>query len=272
MTTFETPGKVLVRVALGSGDVRIDATPDPRTDVELVALRDDDATRSAIAEAIVEARLRGDRTEIVVELPKKGGWSLLGRGPSVGVRVRCPHDADVEVSTASADVTTTGPLGDVEAKSASGDLALDVVAGLRAATASGDVTAREILGEGNAKTASGDVAVRLAHGALSLNLASGDAVVGQAKGPLSIATVSGDQEIEAVERGEIKLQSVSGDVRVGVTPGLLLSIDATSVSGSMQSELPMEDGLQPEGEPVIHLRARTVSGDVRIVRAAGIRI
>ena len=272
MTTFETPGKTLVRIAIGSGDVRIDATPDPRTDVELVALRDDDVTRSAIAEATVEARQRGDRTEVVVELPRRGGWSFLGRGPSVGVRVRCPHGADADVSTASADVTTTGPLGDVEAKCASGDIALDVVGALKASTASGDVTAREILGTGNAKTASGDVSIRLAHGELSLNLASGDAVVGEAKGPLSIATVSGDQEIDSVENGEIKLQSVSGDVRVGVRPGLLLSIDATSVSGSMQSELPMDEGLQPEGEPEIHLRARTVSGDVRIVRASTVPI
>lgn len=267
MTTFETPGKVRVRVALGSGDVRIDSGPEPRTDVELVALRDDDATRTAIAEAVVEARERGDWTEIVVELPRKGGWSFLGRGPSVGVRVRCPQDAEVEVSSASADVTTTGRLGDVEVKTASGDIAVDIVGGLRATTASGDVTAREVIGEGNVKTASGDVVVRLSRAALSMNLASGDAFVTEAKGPLSIATVSGDQEVGSVEAGEIKLQSVSGDVRVGVRAGLKVWIDATSVSGSMTSELAMGGESVEEGEAQVELRARTVSGDVRIVPA-----
>lgn len=267
MTTFETPGQVKLRVSVGSGDVRIDARDEPRTDVELVALRDDEATRNAIAEAIVESRERGDRTEIVVELPRKGGWSFLGRGPSVGVRIRCPHGADAEVSTASADVATTGPLGDIEAKTASGDLAFDVVGSLRATTASGDVAAQEIIGHGEAKTASGDVLVRLGRGPLSLNLVSGDVVVNEAKAALSVATVSGDQEIGSVETGEVKLQSVSGDVRVGVRPGLKLWIDATSVSGSMTSELPMDDGPARSGEPEIELRARTVSGDVRIVRA-----
>jgi DUF4097 and DUF4098 domain-containing protein YvlB len=268
VTTFETPGKVRIRVGLGSGDVQIEASSAPRTEVELIALRDDEATRAAIAEATVEARERGDRTEVVVDIPRKGGWSFLGRGPSIGVRVHCPHGAEVDVSTASADVTASGALGDVEAKSASGDIAFGVVGAFRATTASGDVSVDEVGGEGNVKTASGDVGIRLAHGPLSLNLASGDAIVGEAKGPLSVATVSGDQEIGAVEAGEIKLQSVSGDVRVGVRPGRRLWIDATSVSGSMSSELATGDTPEWSGDVEIEVRARTVSGDVRIVRAS----
>jgi hypothetical protein len=267
VTGFQTPGDVRVRVALGSGDVRIDAGSEARTDVELVPLRDDDVTRQAIADAVVEARERGDRTEIVVEIPRKGGWGFLGRGPSVGVRVRCPEGAGADVSSASADVTTTGRLGDVEVKTASGDVALDVVAGLKVTTASGDVTAREVAGDGNVKTASGDVSVRQSNAALSLSLASGDAVVGEARGSLSVATVSGDQEIGSVETGLIKLQSVSGDVRVGVKPGLRVWIDATSVSGSMTSDLAMGGEPTGEGDVQVELRARTVSGDVRIVPA-----
>jgi len=272
VTTFETPGQVKLCVSIGSGDVRIDGSGEARTEVELVPLRDDEVTRTAIVEATVEARERGDRTEVVVDLPRKGGWGFLGRGPSVGVRIRCPHGADAEVSTASADVATTGSLGDVEAKTASGDLAFDVVGSLRATTASGDVVAQEILGKGDAKTASGDVLVRLGHGPLSLNLVSGDVVVNEARAALSVATVSGDQEIGSVEAGEVKLQSVSGDVLVGVRSGKRLWIDATSVSGSMTSELPMDEGPGGTGEPEIELRARTVSGDVRIVRSTTVPV
>jgi len=270
VTVFETPGKVRVRIGLGSGDVQIEAAPVPRTEVELIPLRNDEATHAAIEEATVESRERGDRTEVVIDIPRKGGWSFLGRGPSVGVRVVCPHEAEIDVSTASADVTATGTLGDVEVKSASGDIAFGVVGGFKATTASGDVNVDEVGGEGNVKTASGDVGVRLAHGSLSLNLASGDVVVGEAKGPLSVATVSGDQEIGAVEAGEIKLQSVSGDIRVGVRAGLRLWIDATSVSGSMSSELSTDDAPGWSGEAQIEVRARTVSGDVRIVRASSV--
>jgi hypothetical protein len=271
VTTFQTPGKVTMRISLSSGDVQIASHGEPRVDVELIPLRNDEITRTAIDEAVVEARERGDRTEIVVEIQRKGaGWGFLGRGPSVGVRISCPEATSAEVSTASADVTTRGPLGNFELKSASGDVAVETVESLKATTASGDVSAIEVLGETNVKTASGDVEIRLAHGALSLNLASGDAVVGDAKGPVSVATVSGDQEVGAVESGEVKLQSVSGDVRVGIRPGRRLWIDATSVSGSMTSELPMESGADTTGagDPEIELRARTVSGDVTIVRAA----
>jgi hypothetical protein len=271
VTTFETPGAVRLRIALGSGDVRIEATDERRTEIELVALRDDEATHLAIDEATVKAQDRADGTEVVVEIPRKGSFGglggLLGRGPSVGIRVRCPHGAAVDASSQSADIVTKGLLDTLEARTGSGDFDFDEVSTLRATTASGDVAVRTIFGNGNVKTASGDVSVREAHGNLSLNLVSGDAIVGTARGPLSVATVSGDQDIAAVQSGEVKLQSVSGDVRVGVRPGLRVWIDATSVSGSMSSDLAMDGAEYGEGEPAIELRARTVSGDVRIVRA-----
>src|SRR5262249_38665808 len=145
-------------------DVQITTHTEPRVDIELIPLRNDEVTRAAIEEAVVEARDRGGVTEVVVEIPRKGaGWGFLGRGPSVGVRASCPEATSADVSTASADATARGPLGDFEVKSASGDVALETVASLKATTASGDVTAAEVLGETNVKTASGDVEIRMAH-------------------------------------------------------------------------------------------------------------
>jgi DUF4097 and DUF4098 domain-containing protein YvlB len=267
MPTFDTPGEVLVRVANEAGEVRIETTDGPTTDVELEALRDDDATHSAIADARVETRERRGRTEVIVEIPRRGGGRLLSRGPEVGVRVHCPHGADLEVSTASADVIARGRLGAVTAQTASGQLELGVANGeVKVSTASGDVTVAEVGGAATIKTASGDVAVRVAGAALSANTASGDVAVTEARGPLVISTVSGDQAIRSIGTGEVKLQAVSGDVEVGIPPGLRLWIDASSVSGSMSSDLDLEDE-QPAGEgEVVELRVRTVSGDVRIQR------
>jgi hypothetical protein len=60
---------------------------------------------------------------------------------------------------------------------------------------------------------------------------------------------------------------VSGDVRVATRPGLALWIDVQSVSGSVSSDL--EVGEAPGGgDAQVELRVRTVSGDVRITRAA----
>jgi DUF4097 and DUF4098 domain-containing protein YvlB len=272
MPVFDTPGKVALKIGLGAGHVSVETDDVKETTVDVEALRNDEVTREAIEAMRIEARDRGGFHEVVVEVPKRsGGWlGALGRGPKIGVRVRCPHDADLRVQTSSADIEVDGRLAEVEVNTASGDVSLDnITVSLKANTASGDVSVGEIGASGAIKTASGDVRVRRANGTLSANLVSGDFELGEAFGDVSIATVSGDQEIAALRGGEhAKVQSVSGDVRVGVAPGLKLWIDGSSVSGSMRSELELEDAPAAEEGPVVELRARTVSGDVQIVRAA----
>jgi DUF4097 and DUF4098 domain-containing protein YvlB len=270
---FETPGKVALKIGIGGGEVSVTTDDVTETTVEVEALRDDDATHEAIGAMTIEARERGGGYEVVVEAPKRShGWLAgLGRGPKIGVRVRCPHGADLRVNTSSADVEADGRYGDVEANTASGDLTFETVSGsFKANSASGDVSVHEVGAAGAIKTASGDARVGRAHGPLSVNLVSGDIELGHAFDRIAIASVSGDQEIGAIRGGEeAKVQSVSGDIHVGIAPGLRLWIDGSSVSGSIRSELELEDGPAPGEEgPVVELKARTVSGDVRIVRSA----
>ena len=86
---------------------------------------------------------------------------------------------------------------------------------------------------------------------------------------MAAKTVSGDQRIGAIREGQIKLQSVSGDVRLGVRPGTRLRIDATSTSGDISSEFDVQDrpSEAPSGAEA-HLQIKTVSGDVELARAA----
>lgn len=272
MPVFDTPGKTALKISIGGGEVRLESEETAQTTVEVEALRDDEITREAIAEMTIEVRDRGGFHEVVVEAPKRsGGWlGALGRGPKIGVRVRCPNGADVRVATSSADVDANGRFGDVEANTASGDVSFEHASGsFRATGASGDIVVREVGGTCSIKTASGDVRIGRVLGPLSANLVSGDVEVGEAFDDVSIATVSGDQEVGSIRGGEhAKVQSVSGDVRVGIAPGLRLWIDGSSVSGSMRSELELEDAPAADEGPVVELKARTVSGDVQIVRAA----
>ena len=62
--------------------------------------------------------------------------------------------------------------------------------------------------------------------------------------------------------------SVSGDVEVAAVSGLVLWIDAQSVSGTMSSELDVGDEPAEPGQEPVELRIRTVSGDVRVARSA----
>ena len=55
---------------------------------------------------------------------------------------------------------------------------------------------------------------------------------------------------------------------VAAVPGLVLWIDAQSVSGTMSSELDVGDEPSEPGQEAVELRVRTVSGDVRVARSA----
>ncbi len=268
MPTFETPAPVALRITVPAGDVVVATWDEPRVDVDVESLRDDDASREAAAATRIESIDRGGRHEIVVQVPKRDGrFGFLGRGPELRVSVRCPEGADVELSTHSADLDVRGPVGDVNAKTASGDAVLGDARSLAFTTASGDLSAGAIAGALTTKGASGDVDVRSVGGIGTVNTVSGDVRIGPTGETMTVNAVSGDIELDAVGAG-VRASTVSGDVRVAARQGLALWIDAQSVSGTLSSELDVED--VPAAEPgarQVELRIRTVSGDVRIARS-----
>ena len=271
MHVFETPGKTRIRVRNASGVVAVEASETGQTTVELEALRDDEATRDAIERATVEAH--GNEVRVEVDAGKGFGvgpaWISFGRTPQIGVRIRCPEGADLDCATASADLTATGRLGEVEAKSASGDIAVRDVEALRVQSASGDVRSERIAGEARIQTVSGDVRLGPVGGQLTATLVSGDFEADEGRSDVAVKTVSGDQRIDAVREGQIRMQSVSGDVRIGVRPGVRLLIEANSTSGDITSEFDVHD--RPSEVPTTteaRLHVKTVSGDVEIVRAS----
>jgi len=270
VTTFETPGHVALRVALSGGEVGIETTDEQSVEIELVPLRDNDLTRKAIAEARVELTERGAGHEVVVQIAKSSGFAI-GRGSKVGIRVRCPRGSDLDLRASSAELDAAGVLGAVDVRTASGDVSLEDVSTLRVDTASGDVRVRDVDGALSLRTASGDATVRRCGGALAANLVSGDLSVGEAAAGLAVTTVSGEVRVHAAGGGDIRVQSVSGDVHLAIKPGERLYVDAGSVSGTMSSELGLDDAPPTDSSgPVLEVRVRTVSGDLEIVRATAV--
>jgi Toastrack DUF4097 len=267
MKVFETPGDVTLRVAMGGGEITVAACDEPRVSVDAFALREDEATREALEELRIEHSERAGRHDVTVEVPKRRGLLGLVRSPSIGLRIRCPQGAELELTTSSADLDATGQLGAVTAKSASGDLRAATVCGrCELVTASGDAVLGDVAGPTHVKTASGDVEVASSDGPFEANLVSGDLVVRRSRGDVAVNSVSGDIDVEAAS-ASVKVTTVSGDVRLGVVDGLKLWIDASSVSGTMRSELEMSDA-RPDAEgDLVEIRARTVSGDLTISRA-----
>lgn len=268
MPSFPTE-RASLRVRNPAGDVRIETADVAEATVELVPLNDSDATREAIEKARVEAR--GD--EIAVEVEGRswsisiGNWGIVS--PKVSVRITCPHGSSLECETASADVSMVGTLGNTRLRTASGDLTLEHVDGtFEAKSASSDLRIERIAGRAEVHTVSGDARIGAALDGLEVNSVSGDIEVGEVTGRLSISSISGDQRVRAAGPGEVALKAVSGDIQVAVRRGLRVKLDVNSVSGSIGSELEVSDTPVGTGAPEASLRVRTVSGDVKISRAA----
>jgi hypothetical protein len=269
--TYQTPGELVLNLAIPSGEIEIDTRAGDTTHVELEALTD--SARELLKEARMELRERGGGHEVVVEVPssRSSFFISFGRGPDFSLRVSCPPGADLDAQTKSADVHARGVLGAANVRTASGDIELpEVTRDVRVKTASGDVSIDEVHGTTSVQTASGDLALQRARGEVTGQLVSGDIWIRDALKAVQLNTVSGDVRLDAVVEGAIDVNAISGDILIGVRRGSRVFVDCNTISGSMSSELELSDAPTEAGDsgPQIEIRGKTVSGDVGLIRAA----
>jgi DUF4097 and DUF4098 domain-containing protein YvlB len=263
--TFEVQGTTEVEIRLNAGDIDVDATLDGSVTVELLA-HDEEAQQ-----LVDEARVEQQGSRVLVDVPqKRGGFSfgnLFGR-QGITCRVRCPEGSLLSVRSRSADVAVRGSIGGMNIATASGDVNADrVLGGVNVKSASGDVQVGAVRDGVNVQTASGDVSLGTVRGSINVNTASGDVTVDEADQNVNVNTVSGDQQHGAVMRGNVSAHSVSGDIQIGVRRGSKVYLDCTTVSGDTSSELEVSPDAPATDGPLVEIRAKTVSGDIRITRA-----
>ncbi len=268
MTAYETPGPLELDLVVPTGEIELEAAESASTEVILEPVDDNDATRSVIERSRIDLGARGEGHELVVEVPSERGFGIrFGRTPQVRLRVRCPQGATVKVRTRSADVEARGRFGRTDVRTFSGDIEWDSVEGdASLVSTSGDIHVVAVTGGLELKTVSGDAEVGTVGGELKVDAVSGDITVDGAEGSVTSKSVSGDQRLTVAE-GKVALVSVSGDLEARVRRGSRVFVDANAVSGDVSSELELS-GAASNGEgPLVEIRARSVSGDVRIARA-----
>jgi hypothetical protein len=270
MHVFETPGSVSLQIKLPSGRVVVTTAEEPRTTVDVVALGR--RGQDAVDEIDVTMEERHGRYVVTIEQKDKLrlGPIQITWGGDFECRITCPVGTDLQLSGGSTDLRVDGELGAALVKTASGDVQLgDVREHAQVKTASGDVSVRGLGAEASLVTVSGDLRVERVDAALTARAVSGDVMIARIAGELGLSTTSGDVDIKAVEGGDVRVQTVSGDVRIGIARGTRVWVDAASISGQLDSELGLEEqDVSASDDAVTPLHVKTVSGDVSIVRAS----
>ena len=271
MHVFETPGSVSLQIKLPSGRVLVATADEPRTTVDVVPVgrRGQDAVDAI--EVTMDERLGQHVVTIEQKNTFRWGPIQITLGGDFECRITCPPGTDLQFAGASVDVRADGELGEVTIRTSSGDVRLDSVSKeLEVKTASGDIAVVGTGARASLVSVSGDVEIQRPETDVTARSVSGDVTIGSVTGTVGISTTSGDVDVRAVAGGELRVQTVSGDVRIGIARGTRTWIDAASVSGRLESELGLEDHepVTEEGGPTVPLHVKTVSGDVSVVRAA----
>jgi Putative adhesin len=243
--TFETPGPVRLDVKVMSCDVDVTSVDGAQSRLVL------EGSQKVLDGLRIEQV--GDR--LVVEELKKSFFGRFDR-EKLELRAEIPHESRVGVGTASGDVELAGTFGGVDVKSASGDVNLT----------------GELHGKANVGNVSGDVRITRVIGDLSVKTVSGDVVAHAVDGSISVRAVSSDLFVAEVHQGRVDVQTVSGDITLGIPAGTNVDVDAGSASGLLSSEIPLSpDGSGAAGDgPTVVIRANTVSGNVLVRRAASV--
>jgi DUF4097 and DUF4098 domain-containing protein YvlB len=284
-TTFETPGRVEATVENMVGLVAVSTGDAATTHIALTA--DSPEAQELVDRAIVDCDERNGSYRVRVKVPKRHGPRFLRRN-AVTVRISLPPAAELGVSTASANMELAGSFGDLKLTTASGDMDVDgqardvevssasgsIVLGycdgrMRGKSASGAFRVAECTGPVIVATTSGTLEVGAASAGVEMRCTSGDVHLGAVAGDVQVIAVSGDLKIGSYRAGRLRVRSVSGDVVIGIPPGVTLAVDAESLSGTVSSEIPLDE--KPAvgaNAPEALVSAQTVSGNVLIERAA----
>lgn len=254
-----------------SGDIVVRRAPGQETTVEVVktarGASDEDA--KAILEAVqVEISERGPRLEVRARFPERDEMRRLGRramNVDVAVTVAAPAATRVRAQSVAGSVTIENITGEVSAESVSGEVR--ILNGGRVSAAKSISGSVEITGAATER-------------ALHASTVSGNLTLRKVKADqIDAGTISGEILLEDVTSARVKAQTVSGDVRfsgplaanarfqlgshsgnvhLALRPAGGFEVEASSFSGSVQSDFPLT--VQPGVQQAARHRQNALRG------------
>lgn len=285
ITTFETPGPIVVTLDVLHSSVRVHASE--RSDTRVTVLGD----RSADAASRISVELIGDQLLVKGPPQRPLSWALgavigdwLRKSDELDIEIEVPAGSQVHAKVTMGNYRCEGPLGECRLLTHYGDIRFDDGGPVRLATRYGEVNVERAVGHAELSTTAGDVHVGEIDGSAAIKNNYGETRVGEATGDLRIEglygeirvdrahagvtarTAYGSVRIKEVMRGAIELTTTSGELEVGIRAGTAAWLDVSSATGKVRNTLDERAG--PDGfDETVEIRARTSGGDILIRRA-----
>jgi len=258
--TLPATGPVRVQITVAVAGVTVKPATD-RVDLSITGEKDPD-------QVTVDTSTDADGTVRVTVTEHRRRSSAWKRRKGLAIELAAPPQTTLIVDGAATDIRSTTELGSVRFTTAAGDAVLDRVTGdVDVKGAAGSVRASAVGGQLSVHLASGEVTVGSVARGANLRTASGDVSVGDLTGDSSISSISGDVDLACVGAGSLSVHVLSGDVQVGLAPGVGSALDVSTLSGKTVSDLEVSGSPTDSGAPQLDLKVNTVSGDVRVRRA-----
>ncbi|WP_394468219.1 DUF4097 family beta strand repeat-containing protein [Kutzneria buriramensis] len=202
MTTFATPAPISAVLTIPAGRVELVATD--RTDT-VVDVQPTDPAKGRDVKAARQTTV--DYADGVLRIQTEAARNqYFGPTGSVQVTVHLPAGSRVEASTAAAELSTNGRLGEVVFDGAYRQIHVEQAASLR------------------------------------LTAVDGDVQVGRLDGPAQISTARGDITVAEAASGTVVLRTQAGGITVGAAAGVSASLDAGTSYGRISNALRNTDG------------------------------
>lgn len=277
MPTFTTPGPITAIVQLAGARVR--ATASDRTDTFVLVEPIDETSRSDVNVA-AKTKVEFADGQLSVKTTASGN-----EDGSVAITIDLPTHSSLFAYLAHTDVQADGSFGECELHMAKGRVHLDRTTALRANIADGVVEIGRVTGPAEVEGSVVDVRIRQVEGRVGLSSSGGRIWIGHASSDLDLDSGSGSFEIDRADgsvtattgdgairigrmsHGQAKLTNGSGNIEVGVSDGVVASVDVDSERGAVH-DLVSAEGNPDRSEHEVRVHARTRNGDVIVRRAA----
>lgn len=241
-----------------SGDVIVNAGSGDEAVVEVILRGFGDTPEEAKRqlELIYVDVIKGaQRAEIRAKYRERFSGGRHNFHSSADYHVTAPADARVSVHSVSGDVQAARMKGDLSVETVSGDVTVDSATRVSSAkSVSGEVTLTGISSEGTlaASSVSGDVIARgLKADRIELTSVSGTVRLRDvACDGAEITSTSGDVEFAGAlsKNGRYEMQSHSGTIRIELTGNTGFDVEATSFSGEVRADVPLDRRSDPDDE------------------------